>query len=327
MDITLDPNFIRGVELFNAAEYLEASDCFEELFFEGVRDEPEFARIFLQFSVGIHHAEMGHTRPAVERIEEGLRVVASNRNDHGIDLPALATAMKDGVQHLRAKTRPVWPRIRRRAPALVFDFGNVLVTWDPRRVFRSFFDSDAAIDDFLAEIGFTGWNIEQDRGRPWSEAVTDLCARFPDRAELIRAYDERWEESIAGAVPGTVRIIERLRALGYPLFGLSNWSSEKFRLTRPRYPVFELFDDIVISADVGMVKPDADIFQALLARIGRGAGECLFIDDSEWNTSAAAALGFDTIRFVSPEQLEGELAARGIVVAKATGDGASVPAP
>lgn len=106
-----DPRFIRGVELFNAGEYLEASDCFEELFFEGVRDEPDFMRIFLQFSVGIHHAEMKQTRPAIERIEEGLRLVSSNRGDRGIDLDALADGMKRGVKNLREKTRPAWPRI------------------------------------------------------------------------------------------------------------------------------------------------------------------------------------------------------------------------
>jgi hypothetical protein len=99
------------VALFNEGEYLEASDCFEELFFEGVRDEPDFIRIFLQFSVGIYHAECGQWRPAVERIEEGLLLVASNKNDRGIDLEALAAGMKDGTRSVRKNSRPVWPAI------------------------------------------------------------------------------------------------------------------------------------------------------------------------------------------------------------------------
>jgi hypothetical protein len=111
MDITADPRFVRGVALFNDGEYLEASDCFEELFFEGVRDEPEFVRIFLQFSVGIHHAEMGQRRPACERIDEGLRVLASTADDHGVDLPALAAGMSAGASAIRAHKRPAWPRI------------------------------------------------------------------------------------------------------------------------------------------------------------------------------------------------------------------------
>ena len=111
LDITADPRFIRGVTLFNEGEYVEASDCFEELFFEGVRDEPEFVRIFLQFSVGIHHAEVGQRRPACERIDEGLRVLASCSDDHGIDLPSLGAGMRAGAQAIRDRKPPVWPRI------------------------------------------------------------------------------------------------------------------------------------------------------------------------------------------------------------------------
>jgi predicted metal-dependent hydrolase len=111
LELIKDERFTRGVTLFNEGEYLEASDCFEELFFEGVRDEPDFIRIFLQFSVGIHHAEFGQWRPAVERIEEGLLLIASNQNDRGIDLAALAEGMKDGVRSVREKSKPVWPAI------------------------------------------------------------------------------------------------------------------------------------------------------------------------------------------------------------------------
>lgn len=109
--ITSDPRFIHAVDLFNAAEYLEASDVFEDLFFEGVRDEPEFIRIFLQFSVGIHHAQTAQWRPAVERIDEGLKVVDAIADDHGIDLTALADAMRAGARAIRERKHPNWPRI------------------------------------------------------------------------------------------------------------------------------------------------------------------------------------------------------------------------
>jgi predicted metal-dependent hydrolase len=111
VELTEDPRFLRGIALFNDGDYLEASDLFEELFFEGVRDEPDFIRIFLQFSVGIFHAQTGQWRPAVERIEEGLRLVAANENDRGFDLVALATSMRSAVKELRGKSGVVWPRI------------------------------------------------------------------------------------------------------------------------------------------------------------------------------------------------------------------------
>ncbi|HXA19750.1 MAG TPA: DUF309 domain-containing protein [Thermoanaerobaculia bacterium] len=111
MELIDDPRFLRGIALFNAGDYLDASDCFEELFFEGNRDEPDFIRIFLQFSVGIHHAQMGQWRPAVERIEEGLLLVSANQDDRGIDLAGLANQMKARVRSIREKSKPVWPVI------------------------------------------------------------------------------------------------------------------------------------------------------------------------------------------------------------------------
>jgi len=111
VELTEDARFLRGIALFNEGDYLEASDCFEELFFEGVRDEPDFIRIFLQFSVGIFHAQTGQWRPAVERIEEGLRLVAANENDRGFDLGALAAGMNIGANALRKKQIASWPRI------------------------------------------------------------------------------------------------------------------------------------------------------------------------------------------------------------------------
>jgi len=113
VELTEDPRFLHGIALFNDGDYLEASDCFEELFFEGVRDEPDFIRIFLQFSVGIFHAQTGQWRPAVERIEEGLRLVAANKNDRGFDLEALALEMTVAIQNLREKSKPSWPVIAR----------------------------------------------------------------------------------------------------------------------------------------------------------------------------------------------------------------------
>ena len=107
--ITDDPRFVRAVELFNDGDFLEASDSFEDLYFEGVRDEPEFIRIFLQFSVGIHHAQTGQRRPAIERIEEGLKIVAPS--DYGVDLDALESEMRTALVDYKAGRSPRWPRI------------------------------------------------------------------------------------------------------------------------------------------------------------------------------------------------------------------------
>lgn len=113
MSIISDHRFIRGVQLFNTGEYLEASDCFEDLFFEAVRDEPDFIRVFLQFSVGIHHVERGQGRPAIERINEGILLIESITNDRGIDLEMLGVQMESTIAQIEARVPGIlWPRIR-----------------------------------------------------------------------------------------------------------------------------------------------------------------------------------------------------------------------
>jgi 2-haloacid dehalogenase len=199
---------------------------------------------------------------------------------------------------------------------MVFDFGGVLLDWNPRHLYRKLFPHDAeAMERFLLEIGFTDWNVELDRGRPFAVAVAELSRLFPHHADLIRAYHERWDETVAGPIPATVEIVAALKQAGVPLYGLSNWSAETFRRVRPRYTFLDWFDVIVISGELGLVKPDPRIFTTLLARTGRAAGECLFVDDGEDNVVAARALGFDAIRFESPEQLRKELCARGVLKA------------
>ena len=200
------------------------------------------------------------------------------------------------------------------SPAIIFDFGGVLIDWNPRYLYRKLFPGDEqAMERFLVEIGFDEWNRLQDAGRPFSVAVAELCTRHPQYCDLIRLYDERYPESINGAIPGTVDILRQLRTAGYPLYAISNWPAEKFDLVRPDYEFFGWFRGIVISGEVGAAKPDPRIFHALLEQVGRPAGECLLIDDSPVNIAAAQALGFQTLRFHSPAQLAGELARRGLL--------------
>jgi len=198
--------------------------------------------------------------------------------------------------------------------AFIFDFGGVIIDWDPRYLYRKLFDGDEscgsnlqAMERFLREVDFYHWNARQDEGRPFAEGVAELCVRFPQYSDLIQAYDRRWDESIAGPYPDTLAILRSLREMGYPLYGLSNWSVEKFLLVRHKYEVFDWFETILLSGEVKLTKPDPRIFAVMLERIGREAPECLLVDDSIKNVEAARQLGFQAIHFQSPEQLQEEL--------------------
>jgi 2-haloacid dehalogenase len=194
--------------------------------------------------------------------------------------------------------------------AILFDFGNVLLEWNPRQVYRRYFpDDEAAMEHFLQEVNFMEWNAQQDKGRTFAEGIAELSQEFPHYANLIQAYHDNWSESIGDPVAGTVEIMKRLKKSGYPVYGLSNWSSETFPLVRNKFIFFDLLDDIVISGEVGQIKPDPEIYEIALQRIGRPANECLFIDDSLANIEQARRMGFAVVHFQSPEQLETELKA------------------
>ena len=198
--------------------------------------------------------------------------------------------------------------------ALIFDFGGVLIHWDPHRLFNKYFENDSKlINNFLEEINFSEWNLSQDRGYPFTQAVIDLSARFPQYAQLIRAYDVEWEESIAGIIPETASILHKLKAVGARLYGLTNWSAEKFAIVRHKYAVFSLFEDILVSGEVKLIKPDPAIFQLLLEKIHLQPEECLLVDDSIKNIETAQRMGFATHHFTSPTDLEMDLIQRNIL--------------
>jgi len=93
---------------------------------------------------------------------------------------------------------------------VVFDIGNVLVHWEPRALYGKIFASEAEVDWFLSHVCNHDWNLEQDRGRSFADAVTEASARFPEHAEAIAAYDLRWHETILGAIDGSVAVLEEL---------------------------------------------------------------------------------------------------------------------
>jgi 2-haloacid dehalogenase len=199
---------------------------------------------------------------------------------------------------------------------LVFDLGNVLIGWDPRALFRKLFvGREAEMEWFLENVCTNHWNLEQDRGRKFADGVAELVAQHPETWHgAIRAYDERWIEMLTGEIHGSVALLERLQALGAPLYALTNWNQDKFQQARELYPFLGHFRGIVVSGDERCVKPEPVIYRTLLDRYALTADSCLFIDDSEKNVHGAEAVGMRAILFRNPEQLAGALRGYGFDV-------------
>ena len=196
---------------------------------------------------------------------------------------------------------------------VVFDIGNVLIHWDPRVLYRTIFKSEDEVEWFLEHVCTHEWNLEQDRGRSFEDAIAEATARHPKHADAIAAYHLRWTETIIGPIAGTVAILEELKTRGTPLYAITNWHQDKFRETRARFPFLGHFRDIVVSGDERLIKPDPAIYRLLLDRNGLQAGDCLFIDDSPKNVAGAEAVGMKAHHFTSPEGLRAHLVGAGIL--------------
>lgn len=174
---------------------------------------------------------------------------------------------------------------------VVFDLGGVLIDWDPRYLYRTLLPSDDAVERFLTEVTTAEWNHEQDRGRPWDVAVKELTARFPEHAELIAAYRDRWVDMLGGEFTGMVDILRDLGEAGIRRYALTNWSAETFPLAQERFEFLAWFDGVVVSGAEQLAKPDPRIFQLLLERYGIDPASSVYLDDMPHNVDAARAAG------------------------------------
>ncbi len=197
--------------------------------------------------------------------------------------------------------------------AVVFDFGGVLLDWNPRHLYRKLFDDDAEMERFLGEICTMEWHDAHDRGVSVEQSGARLAAEHPQYAELILAWGRRSEEMIAGPITGTVAILRELKDAGVPCYGLTNMEAETYPLRRERFEFLRWFDGTVVSAFEGITKPDPEIFQRLLDRFGLTAATTLMIDDSARNVLAARNLGMATVQFQSAEDLRQRLEAAGLL--------------
>ena len=191
---------------------------------------------------------------------------------------------------------------------IIFDFGSVLVDWNPERLYGPYFNDDAKMRYFLTEICPHAWNAQADAGRCTAEITEERVAVHPEWEKEIRMYFGQWIKMMGEQIPGMQELVEELKNRGYRLYGLTNWSAETFPLVKDNYPVFRLLDGIVVSGEEKIAKPDPGIFRILLQRYGLKPEECLFIDDNPGNVSTGESLGIRGLVFTSAAALKSRLA-------------------
>ena len=194
--------------------------------------------------------------------------------------------------------------------SVVFDLGGVLVNWKPHDVVAEMFDSTDLRDTVMRSVfQHQDW-LEIDRGTlNEAKAITRFAARTRISKHLIQELMDRVRASLT-LIPETAALVRKLAEQDFPVYVLSNMSDSTFSFLSERYKIWSAFSGIVISGRIGKVKPEAQIYKHLVSEYELNETECLFIDDTAANITAADQLRFQTILFRQHKDCADELLAR-----------------
>jgi 2-haloacid dehalogenase len=197
---------------------------------------------------------------------------------------------------------------------IVFDIGKVLVHYDPEIPYRRLIPDAERRRWFLANVCTPAWNIEQDRGRSWSDAEAMLIADYPEHADNIRHFRRHWHEMVSHPYDDSVAILEGLVERGRDVTMLTNFAADTFAEARERFPFLAKPRGVTVSGEIGLLKPDRAIYDHHARAFGLDPSATIFIDDSLPNVEGARAAGWRAVQFTDAATLASDLARHGIEV-------------
>lgn len=189
---------------------------------------------------------------------------------------------------------------------IIFDIGNVLLSFQPERFLKQYYD-EKTMGDLLTIIFCSDEWLELDLGNlTIDETINIFSKRNPHYKEEIYFILKHWTEMMT-PIQENVDIAYKLKEKGYSLYILSNFHEEAIKEMYNKYPFFTIFDGGVISAYEHMIKPNPKFYQILLDRYHLNPHECLFIDDMLANVTIAHRLGISSIHLNYNKDLKEEL--------------------
>ncbi|QMU59294.1 MAG: HAD-IA family hydrolase [Boseongicola sp.] len=196
---------------------------------------------------------------------------------------------------------------------VIFDFGNVLVRWEPYNALSDFFPSKSDMLAKFEEIEFFAWNTEQDRGRSWAEGFMWVADNHPNDADIFDAYYAKLQDAHRDPVEGMPNLVNELINSGVNVLGLTNAAEESFQAARTTVPQVDRMTDVLVSAREGLIKPSPEIFELCISRNELTASETLFVDDNKGNCEGAMAVGLKAHHFQNASTLTAQLIKEGLL--------------
>ncbi len=177
---------------------------------------------------------------------------------------------------------------------VIFDIGKVLLCFNREALLKKYYKGND-LEEF-SKILFKGWE-RQDEGiisveDYKKERIAELPSHQKDPGKAILDY---WEYSMFYK-EGMVDLVTELKEKGYKLYVLSNMTFH-FIEREYKFPLFKMFDGIVYSAPIKMIKPNPEIFKYIINKYDLIPEECLFTDDMKENLAGAARFNIKTFHY------------------------------
>ena len=185
---------------------------------------------------------------------------------------------------------------------IVFDIGNVLLRFEPLKWLQSIYSDEQA--NFLYRAVFCGpeWTLLDQGIITDGIAVERMIARHPEESSEIKNVFSNWDKCMT-PIAGMEVLVTKCLNSKFSVFALSNFSL-RCRSVLHRYPAYQNINNILVSSEERLVKPDYRIYQRFCSKFNVLPSDCLFFDDYLPNVSAAIASGFNAYQFVSASETE-----------------------
>jgi len=186
---------------------------------------------------------------------------------------------------------------------IIFDLGNVLLSFKPKQFLLQFTEDLKHIDTFILKVtGSETW-LKLDGGLiSLNDAKTLLFNQHPEEMELLVPFFNNWMEMLT-PIQRNIETLKQLKQNGYKCYVLSNFIKEAFDFVENRYVFFSHFDGRVISCEENVIKPEEEIYKILIHRYNLFPNECVFLDDYLSFLKPAEQMGMYTILVQSDTDL------------------------
>ncbi|UCC38228.1 MAG: HAD family phosphatase [Candidatus Aminicenantes bacterium] len=200
----------------------------------------------------------------------------------------------------------------RRIRCVISDLGKVIIFFDNNIFFTKMADYCPFSKEEIRELTFTHMNLIEtfDCGRItpvefYNRVVRNLKARI-DHDTFYSIYNDVFSPN-----PPVLKIMEKLKR-NYRLVLFSNTDIMRYSFIKEKFPGIQIFDEYVLSYEVGFMKPHPQIYLEALKKARAKAEDCVFIDDREENIEVAVRLGINVIHFMPQTDLESDLREMGL---------------